>query len=324
MHIEVHRFKATLKILTESGLGLILEALGIPRQFWKEKRDLRTGELFALEYSLGSDTQSLYLRMGRLQVHSCMNPETGEVLDCYPYAIPPGFEKYYMGGSLLIHGNFFDDATGFNFGRLLEILQATGYNPQELDVAYVDDLGVTTLDDWLNAFESWRNCVKGNIVKRQIISIVRDSGEFIRVQIGAATSRTAYGTFYRRPDGSLRLEIKYRKPEHIRQLLKPYDEEERAAFEKMALDVLVSSLDIVTPETFGDRKPTRAAFYSAFLDSQPKRVKRQSKASQTTKSSVGKYYAARIQNAARRLCIPTPDMVAQILGELGMLPPATA
>lgn len=125
-------------------------------------------------------------------------------------------------------------------------------------------------------FDNYRKYVIGNLIRKQKILVVRDSGHFERVQLGAAKSKTMYGTLYLRPDRTIRLELKMRSAKQILELLSYYKEKDRTAYHQMALSVLTSTIDILTEDTKKTRQPelyVREQFWSTFLSSEPKKLK---------------------------------------------------
>ena len=306
MLVENHRFKCTIKLLTESKIEELMQILGVPRKHWTVNTNFKTGEPYAMEYSIGTDKQSAYLKLGTMAA-GYSDIATGNICqsDRFEGYHPEGTERYYTNASLLLHGNWFDNAVGFNFARLLAFLESTGYSPTELDVAYVDNLAVTELTDWLRVFGSYKDHVSGNIVRKQEIDLVIRAGTFIRAQIGLATSKTMYGTFYQRPDGLLRLELKFRKSEQIRDLLSHY-EEKSATYHKAAVTVLVASLDILTADSKKSRNPAdyvREPFYAAFIASQPPKFtwKAIAKQAATIEKSLSEEYSASLKKVAGKL-----------------------
>lgn len=274
MYIENHQFKATIRALTESDLEELIELLGIPKNLWKEKTNYKTGEIYGYQYAYGAARQSVYIYTGKL-ADNFMQPVTRDICIDKQF-IPTGYEPFYREAYLLLHGSYFDHATDFNFGRLLQFLARVGYSPRELDVAFCDDQGVTRLDDWLRVFDNHRKHIIGNIIRKQKILVVRDSGRFERVQIGAAKSKTMYGTMYLRPDGIIRLELKMRNAKQIIELLSYYKEDDRTAYHQMALSILTATLDVITEDTKRTRQPDlyiRERFWSEFLASKPKKLK---------------------------------------------------
>lgn len=274
MYIENHQFKATIRALTESDLEELTKILGIPRNNWNEKTNYQTGVIYGLQYAYGSAKQSVYIHTGKPS-DNYMESTTRDIW-VENQLIPAGYEPYNMNAYLLLHGSYFDYAPNFNFERLLTFLKRVGSTPGELDIAFCDDLGVTNIEDWIRVFDSYRKHVIGNIIRKQKILVVRDSGHFERVQLGAACSKTMYGTLYVRPDGTIRLELKMRNSMQIQELLSHYTEDNRAEYHTAALAMLTASLDIITEESRRTKKPelyVREPFWAAFLASKPKKMK---------------------------------------------------
>jgi len=230
-----------------------------------------------------------------------------------------------------LHGSFFDNATNFNLERLLKFLERVGHSTRELDIAFCDDQGITRIDDWLRVFDNYRKHVIGNIIRKQKILVVRDSGNFERVQLGAAKSKTMYGTLYVRPDGTIRLELKMRNAKQILELLNHYKEADHSEYNQMALSVLTASLDIITVESKKNRRPElyiREPFWNEFLASEPKKlrwkdIKKKSESSQKTfkgsfdtslKTIVGRIYSMINRYAGHK---SKSDIVEELLLVLG-------
>jgi|GEM_PF-5395116 len=274
MYIENHQFKATIRALTDSDLDELIAILGISRCHWKEKTNYHTGSIYGLHYTYGTAKQSVYIHTGKPS-NNYMNSTTRSIWND-TQQVPAGYEPYCTNAYLLLHGSYFDHVSTFNFERLLNFLERVGSTPGELDIAFCDDRCVTAIGDWLRVFDSYRKHVIGNIIRKQKILIVRDSGYFERVQLGAASSKTMYGTLYARPDGTIRLELKMRNSVQIQELLSYYSEDNRAAYHKAALEILTASMDIITEESRRTKKPelyAREQFWAEFLASHPKKLK---------------------------------------------------
>lgn len=274
MYIENHQFKATIRALTESDLDELISILGIPRNLWHEKTNYKTEKMYGLQYAYGTAKQSVYIHIGKM-ADSYMHPTTRDICVDQQF-IPAGYEPFHREGYLLLHGSYFDHAPNFNLELLLNFLERVGHSSRELDVAFCDDQGITRLEDWLRVFDNYRKHVIGNLIRKQKILVVRDSGHFERVQLGAAKSKTMYGTLYLRPNGTIRLELKMRNAKQISELLENYKEDDRTAYHQMALCILTSTIDIITEDTKRTRLPNlyvREPFWSAFLVSDPKKLK---------------------------------------------------
>jgi len=280
MKICNHQFKATIRGLTQSDLAELLEILTIPRKLWNEKTS-REGNVYQLQYGYGDTKESVRVHLGNL-ADGYMDQVSRITEQRRPGAYgqqkpQSGYVPYYGRAYILLHGSYFDHATGFNFETLLLFLERVGFTPHDLDIAFDDDEDVTTLNEWLAVFRSWRKHCVGNMLRKQKILVVEDEELFVRVQIGSANSKTAYGSFYTRDDGTKRLELKCRDSDQIRDVLLPYQEENREAYNERALKELVSNLDIFTAASRKTRKPAeyvRVPFWSKFLASSPKKRQR--------------------------------------------------
>lgn len=304
MYIENHQFKATIQALTESDLDELIEILGIPKNLWRLKTNYQTGVTYGLQYAYGSAQQSVYIHIGK-RSENHMDTTSREV-SIEKQLIPAGFESYSINAYVLLHGSYFDHALNFNFERLLNFLERVGSTPGELDIAYCDDQVVTNIDDWLRVFESYRKHVIGNIIRKHRILVVRESGNFERVQIGAASSKTMYGTLYVRPDGTIRLELKMRNPEQIQKLLSYYFEENRLPYYNAALEVLTANMDLITEDSRRTKKPelyVREPFWAAFLASSPKKMKWKDlrKKKESCQASLKVSYDASLKTIAGRI-----------------------
>lgn len=282
MQIELHEFY-TAAPMTDADLTELVKLLKIPKKLYTTKRHYQTGEISSLEYSFGKCKQgqsrrSAYIKTGGYDPRYLLNPETGVKCE-RGYLASREFVRYRPRVSVELHGSFFDNSPDFNFGRLLAFMDHLGHKPTHLDIAYNDDQGVTSLADWLPVFRNYSAYCIGNIVKKGKITPQEPDGIFNSVHIGNASSKTAYGTLYQRLDPDfMRLEMKYRSPDIIRQLLGSYDEEDREAFNYAALRELVTNLDIVTAASKRTRDPLkyeRVLFWKQFLDSDPLRVSRE-------------------------------------------------
>lgn len=331
MYIENHQFKATIRALTESDLDELIEILGIPRNLWKEKTNYHTGAIYGLHYAYGTSKQSVYIHKGKLS-ENYMDSATRNIW-VEKQLIPAGYETYTTNAYLLLHGSYFDHASNFNFERLLNFLERVGSTPGELDIAFCDDRRISVIGDWLRVFDNYRKHVIGNIIRKQKILVVRDSGHFERVQIGAASSKTMYGTLYVRPDGTIRLELKMRSSIQIQELLSHYSEESRSAYNNVALELLVANMDLITEESRRTKKPdlyVREPFWAAFLASNPKKIiwKEQHKITDIRQSSLKTSYetsvktiVGRINNLCNRFAAHKTgsDIAEELLAAIGKL-----
>ena len=303
MYIENHQFKATIRALTDSDLEELMSILGIPKNLWTEKANYRTKAIYGLQYAYGLAKQSVYVHTGKRSEYF-MDSSTRDVsVDIQQQDAL--YEPYSTNAYLLLHGSYFDHAPNFNFERLLTFLERVGSTPGELDIAFCDDQGVTKIESWLRVFDCYRKHVIGNIIRKQKILVVRDSGRFERVQLGVARSKTMYGTLYVRPDGTIRLELKMRNSVQIQELLSYFSEDDRSAYHNAALEILTASVDLITEESRRTRKASlyvREPFWAAFLASQPKKKKwKDIKKREASQKSLNVSYDASLKAIAGRI-----------------------
>lgn len=270
MFIEIHEFKCSIRTLTDTDLAELLDILGIPDNKYTRKKNYKTGNLASMEYGFGTSGQSVFIRLGEYNDQYIIDPATRQLTGRNSSYGPCGV-RYRPYVYLQLHGSFFDNSPNFSLSRLLRFLDRIGYTPQNLDVAYCDDQQVTTEKDWLRVFASFPDYCIGNVRNRGKITVLKTNGLFEKVNIGNASSKTAYGTLYRRPE-YFRLEFKYRDSADISYLLANYSDDDRQAFEADAVDMLITNLDIVTKKSRQTQVPAkykREKFYKAFLGSEP-------------------------------------------------------
>lgn len=258
MYIEIHLFTATMRRLSPENVQELIKILGIHPDQFKRKIGYQNGSL-SLSHAFAPAKESVYLQLGVLK------------------QLEGDIQAYYHCPRLTLHGSYFDNSPEFDLERLLRFLERFQGNIHALDIAYCDDQAVTNLEDWLRVFGAdYQVYCLGNLFKRSGAPGVRTAGgRFERVEIGKASSSSSYATMYRRPNGTIRLELKYRDPEQIAYLLELYSQNDRSLFNERALQALVSAIDIVTPDTKRTRNPDRyerEPFYAAFLASEPARL----------------------------------------------------
>ena len=117
----------------------------------------------------------------------------------------------------------------------------------------------------------------GTLVKYRAPRKIVEETKVISLQLGPPTSRTAFGTIYRRPKTRfIRIEIKLKKAEKIKFLLDVYSIKNIGLFHKRCLQVLDSCLKFITPSSKKTRKPElykKSASWKKFLESEIEKIK---------------------------------------------------
>ncbi|MBC7949668.1 MAG: hypothetical protein H7Y42_17410, partial [Chitinophagaceae bacterium] len=92
------------------------------------------------------------------------------------------------------------------------------------------------------------------------------------IQLGSSSSKTNYGTIYRRPDTKLiRIEIKFKKKEKIEYILENYSTNNLQQFNKRSLESLVGCINFVTAQSKKNRvksKYIKQPSWALFLNSE--------------------------------------------------------
>jgi len=176
---------------------------------------------------------------------------------------------------LTLHGSFFDNSPDFKLRKLLNFTSRFESTPIQLDVAFNDDKNCLSLKNIRHWFAHDDEYCKGPLV-RTAPREVTCRGEFERIQLGSARSRTYYGTIYIRPDtGFIRFEVKFKNKNKIRYLLENYNDKNPVQFENNSRQLLVNCIDILTPQTKKNKnlKDKKQPSWKAFLGSDIKRMK---------------------------------------------------
>jgi hypothetical protein len=155
-----------------------------------------------------------------------------------------------------LHGSFFDNSPDFRLVKLLKFLSRFPHTFLQLDVAFNDDkkcLKMIEIRRWCKEYKLYTT---GTLVKYRAPRKMAEETKVISMQLGPATSRTAFGTIYRRPDTRfIRIEIKLKKAEKIKFLLDVYSTKNIELFHERSLQVLNNCINFITPSSKKTRNP---------------------------------------------------------------------
>jgi hypothetical protein len=316
MHIEIHGFTATIKRLTPSAVNhLCTNILHIePVRFKVDRYNNMT-------FAFPGGRESVSLRLGVLKENpghtvdrtEAYSGDNGE-RSTRRYQEHIIGEDYHDFPALNLHGSFFDNSPDFSMSALLGFLQGYTWTPKQLDICYVDDQHCISLEDWQRwAGPDWKSYCTGSLFKKEEPSIRVKGGKFDRIELASASSKTNYGTYYHRPNGDQRLEIKYKDKDKVNYLLADYNDNDRNGFNSRAVNALVSCIDILTPaskRTKSVSRYVRDPKFQAFIGSEPTKINwRKQKQEAETGRKAGdeadylktlQLLAARMQNFAAR------------------------
>ncbi len=249
MEIEIHGYVATIKRMTMCEITeMISSQLHIDhRQFTRSGMD----GCF-MKYGFGKNKESVCIRCG-----------SADVIGNHNYI------------TVNLHGSFFDHSPNFNLQNFISFITCYGYTSKQLDVAYTDNnkcLSTKTLTHWCRDYKDYCTGTLFRRVKPGIRDVERGLD---RLELGQASSKSAYGTIYVRPDtGFIRTEIKYKAEEKIDYLLQGNFVEDISLFEDRCINALITCVDFVTPSSKKSRSPDkyiRQQSWKNFLESERKK-----------------------------------------------------
>ena len=289
MYTECHGFHGRFSRLTENQLFELVTVLALPDN--PRPKQLKNGK-YILQFAFSGSNRSVYFWLGDRDANLW------------------GGEAVYENVRVELHGSFFDASPDFDFANFLKVLENIyTFRPTQLDIGYQDDTQKTTIDDWRRVLTHPEFHCVGNLFKPfPHTEIVKSRGKFSRIHIGKPTSKTCYGTVYRRPSGEMRLELKFRKMEYIR----AYCDDLLDGFNghNAAISVLLENMDILTVESKSTKNPSkyeREPFFAAFLnsrgrrDSKERRTKMKTEARTASAHGTFKHLAARLQGGLPKL-----------------------
>jgi hypothetical protein len=208
--------------------------------------------------------------------------------------------------------------------NLLKFVEKRNGTHKQGDICFIENQGILSTEYWLRMLhhEDWRLFTTGSLFRtKPHLDMVE--GKLNRVELGSASSKTNYATFYQREDGTLRHEIKFKDPDKLHALFKNYDSSDLTKFNETAVSAFISCVDFVTPSSKRKRDPAnyiRDPKWQEFIGSEPKKtnwtlVRQESERKQQSNDLIKlekelKKLNGRIQNIKKRY----PDVLP--LGEL--------
>lgn len=253
MKIQIHGLVTNIKKLTDSSISELLSIIDIDRSRFLSDRN-----------------NNLTFKIPGAQQRETVSLRLGTAKD-------GGNEAYFDYPRLTLHGSYFDYDETFRLGALLEFFGRHPASIKQLDVCYIDNEKIISVEQYLRwtAGTDWKDHCTGSLFRTGPAIPIQPGGVFSRIQFASASSQANYGTYYHRPDGERRLELKLKDPAKIEYLLAVYDDNDLAAFNKRALEVLTSCVDFVTPASKRSRDPAKYArhpLYKQFLGSAPAKI----------------------------------------------------
>lgn len=178
--------------------------------------------------------------------------------------------------TLNLHGSFFDNSPDFRFKKFLMFISMYKHTFKQLDIAFNDNdrcMSRKEVIHWCNNPDEY--CV-GSLVDKIDPDIGSKRKKIHTIKLGNPKSTISYGTIYRRPKKRYwRFEIKFKDKQKIMYLLEKYNEKKPQKFHKRCLELLVSCINFITPQSKKNRKPSlykKQDQWLAFLGSDIKKL----------------------------------------------------
>ena len=293
MRIEVHGFNAVIHgMFFEEVPSFCTNTLKIPFKLFREGEFNNTK---TFKYSFGKAKKSVYIRV------NTSNNDGYVTLD--------------------LKGSFFDNSPDFRLDCLLLYLSQFKFTPKQLDCAFNDDKNCLNVKETLRWSRDSDYYCNGSLVARQAPENVWRNRKFRRIQLGSASSKTNYGTIYRRPKTRcIRIEVKLKEKDQIAYLLENYNDESPELFEVRSKEMLVKCINFVTMSTKKQRDPAKRKqqpSWRSFLGSDVQRInlskllaerrKNRKISDQTTAEKSLKRQGTMLKNAVARNSILQPE-----------------
>lgn len=266
MQIEIHGLSLTIKEITQAEVIKLSQSLGVPLAKFTARTFTSAGDTTYRSYIYAFDIDQPDKREKRSK--QSIFWQLGEELKD-----DLGHCSYYN-ARLTLNGSFFDCSPEFNLNEfLIDVAEIGEFNVTQCDIAYYcyPERGMH-LKTWLEWFgKHWREYLTGNLLRNKIPELKYDAdGNFLRVELGNADSKNNYATFYQRPDGQLRFEIKFRDQTQCNYIIQPFLFPENV--EERRLEALVSQFDVCRKGTAQDRNPIRHPAFAKLLATDPHKV----------------------------------------------------
>lgn len=266
MQIEIHGLSLTIKEITLEEVIKLSDSLGVPLVKFTARTFTSKGETTYRNYiyAFNVDQPDKREKKSKQAIYWQLGEELKDDL---------GNCSYYN-ARLTLNGSFFDCSPDFKLNDFIfDVAEVGEFNVTQADIAYfMYPYRGMQLKNWLAWFgKEWREYLTGNLLRDKVPFIKYDAdGHFVRVELGNPDSKKNYATFYQRPDGQLRFEIKFRDSTQCNYLIQPYMFEEN--IEERQLEALVSQFDVCRKGTTFDRQPVRHPAFAKLLATDPHKV----------------------------------------------------
>lgn len=266
MQIEIHGLSLTIKEITHEEVQKLSDSLGMSLAKFTAKSFTSAGNTTykSYIYAFTVDQPDKREKKSKQSIFWQLGEElTDDLGNCS-----------YYNARLTLNGSFFDCSPDFNLNEfLIDVAEIGQFNVTQVDLAYFHypERGLQ-LKNWMEWFgKHWREYLTGNLLRNKVPDLKYDlDGNFLRVELGNADSKTNYATFYQRPDGQLRFEIKFRDSTQCNYIIQPFLFPENV--EERRLEALVSQFDVCRKGTTFDRQPVRHPAFAKLLASNPHKV----------------------------------------------------